>query len=169
METLRSWSHGKDKHLPFGIPVIWWEQIDRVADYYFCMVNVKGSAKKNKHSAPKSKLQFSFERPVPHVVDAPKPVFNYLSYLEDDTLRYSLQQMMTCLSIVLPKVVDYCLPLFLTTDQSEINGLIRDLNLPKQSSELLASRLQEKHLLHPGTNITFHRNRARIFSVVHFQ
>jgi len=90
VETLRSWSHGKDKHLPFGIPVIWWEQIDRVADYYFCMVNVKGSAKKNKHSAPKSKLQFSFERPVPHVVDAPKPVFNYLSYLEDDTLRYSL-------------------------------------------------------------------------------
>jgi len=28
-------------------------------------------------------------RPVPHVVDAPKPVFNYLSHLEDDTFRYS--------------------------------------------------------------------------------
>ena len=46
-------------------------------------------------------------------------------------------------------------------DQAEINDLIRDLNLPKQSSELLASRLQEKHVLHPGTNITFYRNREQ--------
>jgi len=65
--------------------VIWWEQIDHVADYYFCMVIVKGFNTKNKHSTPISKLQFSFERPVPHVVDSPEPVFNYL---EDDTLRY---------------------------------------------------------------------------------
>jgi len=56
------------------------------------------------------------------------------------------------------------LPLYLF-DQAEINDLIRDLNLPKQSSELLASRLQEKHLLHPGTNTTFYRNKARIFSL----
>jgi len=86
VETLRSWSHGNGKHLPFGIPVIWREQIDHVADCYFCMVIVKGFNKKNKHSTLISKLQFSFERPVPRVVDAPKPVFNYL---EDDTLRYS--------------------------------------------------------------------------------
>jgi len=48
-------------------------------------------------------------------------------------------------------------------DQAEINDVIRDLSLPKQSSELLASRLQEKHLLHPGTNITFYRNREPEF------
>jgi len=48
-------------------------------------------------------------------------------------------------------------------DKAEINDLIRDLNLPKQSSELLASRLQEKHLLHPGSNITFYRNREQDF------
>jgi len=42
------------------------------------MVNVKDFNKKKKHSTPISKLQFSFERPVPHAVDAPKPVFNYL-------------------------------------------------------------------------------------------
>jgi len=52
------------------------------------MVIVKGFSKKNKNSTPISKLQFSFERPVAHVVDAPKRVFNYLPYLEDDTLRY---------------------------------------------------------------------------------
>jgi len=48
-------------------------------------------------------------------------------------------------------------------DQAEINDLIRDFNLPKQSSELLASRLQEKHLLHPGTYITFYLNREQEF------
>jgi len=41
-------------------------------------------------------------------------------------------------------------------DQSEINDLIRDLHQPKQASEFLASRLQENHLLHPGTNTTFY-------------
>ena len=34
VETLRSWSHGKDKHLPFGISKIWREQVDHVADRY---------------------------------------------------------------------------------------------------------------------------------------
>jgi len=117
VETLRSWSHGKDKHFLFGIPMIWREQIDHVADCYFCMVIVKGFNKKNEHSTPISKLQFSFERPVPHVADASKSVFNYLPYLEDDTLDIlQLQQMMTCLSIVLAKVVGYCLmpPAYLT-------------------------------------------------------
>jgi len=63
--------------------------MDHVADCYLCMVIVKGFHKKNKHSTSITKLQFSFERPAPHVFDAPKPVFNYLPYLEDDTLRYS--------------------------------------------------------------------------------
>jgi len=48
-ETSRSWSHGKDKHLLFGIPMIWRENIDNVAERYFCMVNVKCFNKKNKH------------------------------------------------------------------------------------------------------------------------
>jgi len=46
-------------------------------------------------------------------------------------------------------------------DQADINDLIRDLNPSKQSSELLALRLHEKHLLHPGTIITIYRNRKQ--------
>ena len=38
--------------------------------------------------------------------------------------------------------------------QSKLNDLIRDLNLPKQSAEVLASRLQEKHFLKDGTIVT---------------
>ena len=40
-----------------------------------------------------------------------------------------------------------------------MNDLIRDLNLPKQSAEVLASRQQEKHLLKAGTSVSFYRNR----------
>ena len=43
--------------------------------------------------------------------------------------------------------------------QGELNDLTRDLNLSKESSELLASRLKEKNLLQPGTLITFYRKR----------
>jgi len=124
VETLRSWSHGKDNHLPFGIPVIWREHIDHVADGYFCMVNAILPQYPNFFS--------SFERPVPHIVDGPKPVFNYLPYLEDDAFRYSSTSTdddmpvdsfsKSCRLVPLPP------SLF---DQAEINDLIRDLNLPK--------------------------------------
>jgi len=102
------------------------------------MVIVKGFNKKSKHSTPRSKLQFSFERPVPHVVDAPKPVFNYL---EDDPLRYSSTSTDDDMSVDSFSKSCWLLPLPPSLfDQAEINDLICDLNLPKQSSELLASR-----------------------------
>jgi len=41
--------------------------------------------------------------------------------------------------------------------------LARDLNLSKESSELLASRLKEKNLLKLGTLITFYRKRHEEF------
>jgi len=43
--------------------------------------------------------------------------------------------------------------------QGERNDLARDLNLSKESSELLALRLKQKNLLQPGTLITFYRKR----------
>ena len=43
--------------------------------------------------------------------------------------------------------------------QQELNDLIRDLNLSKQGSELLASRLKKKNCLQPDAKITFDRNR----------
>ena len=43
--------------------------------------------------------------------------------------------------------------------QGQLNDLVRDLNLSKKSSEILASRLGEHGVLVPGTKITFYRNR----------
>ena len=46
-------------------------------------------------------------------------------------------------------------------DQNELSDLIRDLNLSKDSSKLLASRLKEKNVLQPGKKITFYRRREK--------
>jgi len=150
--------HWKDRHLPFDIPMIWSEQSDHVADCYFCMVNVKGFNKENKRIFPYPNFNSAI-RPIPHFVDEPKAVFNYLPDVEeDDTLRYASTSTDDDMSVDTFSKSCWLLPPSLF-HQAEIIDLIPDLNLPKQWSELLASRLQEKHLFHPGSNITFYRNR----------
>ena len=48
-------------------------------------------------------------------------------------------------------------------DQTELNDLVRDLDLSKEKAELLASRLKEKSSLSRGTKITLYRTRERSF------
>ena len=43
--------------------------------------------------------------------------------------------------------------------QGQLNDLVRDFNLSKESSEILASRLGEHSILDSETKITFFRNR----------
>ncbi len=45
--------------------------------------------------------------------------------------------------------------------QVELNDLVRDLNLPKHSAELLASRLRKKNLLENGAHITLYRSHMK--------
>ena len=44
-------------------------------------------------------------------------------------------------------------------DQKELNDLIRDLNLSKESSEVLASWSKDKNLLDKETNVTLYLKR----------
>ena len=46
-------------------------------------------------------------------------------------------------------------------DQKNVSDLIRDLSLPKESSEVLASRLKDRNLLEHGAKITFYRTREK--------
>ena len=48
--------------------------------------------------------------------------------------------------------------------QIELNDLIRDLNLSKEKSEILGSRLQEWNLLVKETKISVYLNREQVFS-----
>ena len=48
--------------------------------------------------------------------------------------------------------------------QAELNDLVKELDLPKSSAELLGSRLKEKNLLAPETKVSFYgyREKGRI-------
>jgi hypothetical protein len=48
-------------------------------------------------------------------------------------------------------------------NQSELNELVRDLNLSKGQAELLASRLKRWNLLGKGTKICYYRHRQHEF------
>ena len=61
--------------------------------------------------------------------------------------------------------LDRCSPF----NQLQLNDLVRDLYLPKQSAELRASRLQEKNLLHPGTSMAFYLQREELLKCFTFE
>lgn len=48
-------------------------------------------------------------------------------------------------------------------NQSELNDLVRDLGFSKKAAEILASRLQEKNLLHRSAKISYFRKREEMF------
>ena len=48
-------------------------------------------------------------------------------------------------------------------NQSQLNDLVRDLDLSKQADEILASRLNEKHVLHSSAKVSYFRKRGEHF------
>ncbi|KAI6650066.1 hypothetical protein LOD99_6281 [Oopsacas minuta] len=111
VELLRSWSKGKEKHLPFGIPMIWIE----------------------------SKNHFDVHEDGTNSEEVKDHDCEYDADFQDPSSEPSL------------------------FNQPELNDLIRDLDLSKASSELLASRLKEKNLLHQGTKVTLYHYREQEF------
>lgn len=47
--------------------------------------------------------------------------------------------------------------------QPELNDLVRDLGLPKDSAEFLASFMKQRNLLEPRTKVSLYRNRESDF------
>ncbi len=102
-------------------------------DCYFSALNLKGINRKNRQTLVYRNLA-SATRPVPHSEELPVPIFSVLPQItlpltekhsspEDDTRDqdFSIE--------ALPQLFS----------QVELNDLVRDLNLSKNSAELLAS------------------------------
>lgn len=159
VEHLRQWTNGKRKSLKFGVPMVWREPKNHHDDCYFCSVNIKGINRNNRHKWAYPNME-SARRPLPHSEEIPIPTFSNLPMLlEDDSDTSSNEvQFQKC-----EGDSDFEGPLASPQrfSQQELNDLVRDLNLSKESSELLASRLNEKNLLCPGTYITFYRTREK--------
>lgn len=150
-EYLRQWTKGNKRCLKFGIPMVWREPTNHVTDCYFCAIDVTGINRNNRRSLQYPDLE-SASRPVPHSDDIPVPVYGELPAIsceDSSTTEGNTEE-----EEVVPDA-DAPHPL----SQEELNDIVRDLSLSKFSSELLASRLNEKNLLSDTVRITFYRNR----------
>ena len=112
----------------------------------YCAVNTKRIKRKKKNPLVYPNLEFAI-RPIPHCNEIPVPVFKGLPEFE---LHSSEEDQAFVLSTDSNEdtVSDVSFPPSLLPQlfSQKLNVLIRDLNLSKESSELLASRLKEKKI-----------------------
>jgi hypothetical protein len=152
---LRMWSAKKLKSLPFGIPMVWREQQNHHNDCYFCLTNIQGFNKKNKDNVIYPNLR-SANRPVPHSDEVPIPIpAEAFESSESD----SSEDIDENAEAYQPTEDHNPRPL----SQAELNDLTRDLHLPKESAQLLGSRLREHNLLAQGTTYAWYRHREKEF------
>ena len=119
VENLRDCRNGKRKSEPFDIPMVWREGKDPITVCYFCMMNLKGVNRKNKHH-----LQYpdvpSAIKPIPHRPDRPVPEPNgNMEYSSDSEHNDSDMTVVTRDDAYMPKEDDQ--PVVLT--QAELNDL----------------------------------------------
>ena len=61
---LTQWLNGKHTSMSFGVPMVWREPQNHVDDCYFCMTNVAGFTKKNKHKITYPKNNLSYKKTI---------------------------------------------------------------------------------------------------------
>ena len=152
--------------------MIWREPANRFDDCCFCMTNLVGYNKKNRKNILYPSIP-SATWPIPHSDENPVPFFKEL--LDIPILAASLapepvpeeltESDLNPASLENHNDIDYheCSSESNRFNQNDLSNLIRDLNLPKKSAELLASRLKERNFLQAKTNVTFYRSREDNF------
>jgi hypothetical protein len=165
-ETLRYWSQGTRKGLNFGVPMVWKEQQNHFDDCYFCLVNITGINRKMRSKLTYPNLP-SATRPQPQSDIVPIPTASCLTDISEGGNKSSHSDCDSdrdrdCNSDCDVSSDDPRTPPSPTLfSQNDLSDMIRELNLSKKSSELLASRLKERHMLSQDTKITFYRHREK--------
>lgn len=153
---LTGWLNGKPRHMSFAIPMVWREPKDHITDCYFCMTKISGITSKTRNTVKYPNIP-SATRPIAHGLELPVPVPPSSWTLDPEDADLCEEE---------PTLID---PDFVVNEsevphkinQSELNDLVRDLNLSKSQSELLASRLKGWNMLEQGTKICSFRNRQQ--------
>ncbi|CAH2014076.1 unnamed protein product [Acanthoscelides obtectus] len=137
--SLRSWLNGKKRSMRFAVPMVWREPTNHINDCYFCMVPCVGQAtgmSKKKKSVINYPNIPSAMRPVPHKNESDHG---------DRVIRQEEDMPSTSRDPDFIPSTSCHQPHKIT--QSELNDLVRDLELPKCKAELLGSRLRQWNLL----------------------
>ena len=144
------WIKGKRKSMPFGIPMVWREPKNHHDDCYFCMVKPLGrNAKSMKHIKYPNIL--SAMRPVPHSDDVLVPICPENVHRSSSSNSSSSDREDADVDEEFnPTGIRGKSPQLF--EQSELDDLVRDLGLSKESAQLLGSRLAEKNLLGSSTH-----------------
>ena len=96
----------------------------------------------------------------PHSAELPPPLFTSLPEVVDEPESSTTEESSLEGDCYEP-FADYRSPILIT--QAFLNDLVRDLNLPKESAELLGSRLQNNNLLAPNTTYSWYRRREKVW------
>ena len=158
IEHLRMWTNGKTKSFRFAIPMVWREPKNHYDDCYFCMVNLKGFNRHKRKTWNYPDLE-SARRPVLHSADLPVPKSTHLPDLPMDCDDFD--EKLGSSSDDNASVFEGTSSIPEQFKQEELSDLIRDLNLSKEASEILASRLKDKNCLKMEASITFYRSREK--------
>lgn len=153
MSHLIDWYNGKrPSGLSFGVPMVWREQSNHINDCYFCQSNIKGLKAKNRAKGIYPDVP-SAVRPVPHSAELPVPTPS----ADSSNMSSSSASMLSTSDTSFAEHESENKPNLFT--QETLNDLCRDLDLSKDKSELLASRLKQRFLLSDGVKITAARKR----------
>ena len=142
----------------------WREPKNHHDDCYFCMVAMSGW-NQGKEDLYHPDIE-SARRPIPQCAEVPIPVFTSLPDLTADEMLLetiddtnssdssisSSSSMAAVASLLSVKPKPF--------SQGQLNDLVCDLGLSKESSEILASRLGEHGVPDSGTKITFYHDRG---------
>ena len=114
--------------------MIWRKPKNHTGDCYFCAINLTGINKKRRKSPVYPNLPLAL-RPVDQCDEIPTLVFKELPDVPNENLDMSFEEQDENDNDFEPKSSEPIL-----FNQEELSDLIRDLNLSKELSELLASR-----------------------------
>ena len=136
--------------------MIWRESSNHTTDCYFCLTDVRGFSYKTRASVKYPDVP-SVSKPVAHdSVACPIPTAPTEFTVDEETQEQSFLSSRSNDSDpdYQPQEDIHLI------NNAELCDLVRDLALTKGQAELLGSRLQEFHLLEPGTTTSHFRHRT---------